>query len=96
MGWIHGSRMTQTYVHLSDREQDKTILKAYGIEVQDDTPIESDRPLNCPSCNEPNDWIARFCWKCGMILDKPLSDRKLQEETKVIGEHVRHIPGSGS
>lgn len=88
MGWIHGSRMTQTYVHLSGRDQDKAILKAYGIEVQDDAPIESERPLNCPRCNEPNDRIARFCWKCGMILDKTLSDKKLQEEARVIEESV--------
>ena len=88
MGWIHGSRMTQTYVHLSGRDQDRAILKAYGIEVQDDAPIESERPLNCPRCNEPNDKIARFCWKCGMILDKTLSVRKLKEEAKVIEESV--------
>lgn len=92
MGWIHGSRMTQTYVHLSGRDQDKAILKAYGIEVQDDVLIEAERPLNCPRCNEPNDKIARFCWKCGMILDKTLSDKKLKEEARVIEESVINSP----
>lgn len=38
MGWIHDSRMTQTYVHLSGRDQDNAILKAYGIDVKDEGP----------------------------------------------------------
>ncbi|WMT43656.1 MAG: hypothetical protein RE469_05450 [Cuniculiplasma divulgatum] len=36
MGRVHGSSMTQTYVHLSGRDQDNAILKAYGIEVKDE------------------------------------------------------------
>ena len=27
---------------------------------------------------------ARFCWKCGMILDKSLTEGKLKEEAKQI------------
>lgn len=84
MGWIHGSRMTQTYVHLSGRDQDNAILKAYGIEVKDEGHIESERPSACPRCNEPNDKNARFCWKCGMILDKTLTEKKLSEEAREI------------
>jgi integrase len=84
MGWVHGSRMTQTYVHLSGRDQDKAILKAYGIEVKEEKPIESERPSSCPRCREPNDPKARFCWKCGMILDHSLTEKKLKEEAKEI------------
>ncbi len=84
MGWVHGSRMTQTYVHLSGSDQDNAILKAYGIEVKEEKPIESQRPSPCPRCKEPNDPKARFCWKCGMILDKTLTEKKLKEEAKEI------------
>ncbi len=31
MGWVHGSRQTRTYIHLSMRDHDNAILKAYGI-----------------------------------------------------------------
>ena len=55
MGWVHGSRMTQTYVHLSGRDQDIAILKAYGIAVKKEKPIESQKPSLCPRCKEPND-----------------------------------------
>ena len=88
MGWVHGSKMTQTYVHLSGRDQDNAILKAYGIQVKDKKPIESQRPLLCPRCKEPNDPKARFCWKCGMILDKSLTEKKLKDEAKQIEDTI--------
>ncbi|MDS0257132.1 tyrosine-type recombinase/integrase [Thermoplasmatales archaeon AK] len=88
MGWVHGSRMTQTYVHLSGRDQDRAILKAYGIELKDEKPIEEQKPVVCPRCKEPNDPKARFCWKCGMILDKTLTEQKLKEEAKQIEDTI--------
>ena len=84
MGWLHGSRMTQTYVYLSGRDQDVAILKAYGIAVKEEKPIESQKPSLCPRCREPNDPKARFCWKCGMILDRSLTEKKLKDEAKQI------------
>ena len=84
MGWVHGSRMTQTYVHLSGRDQDNAILRAYGIEIKEENPIETQKPSPCPRCKEPNDSKARFCWKCEMILDKSLTEGKLKEEAKQI------------
>lgn len=84
MGWVHGSRMTQTYVHLSGRDQDNAILKAYGIKVPEEGAIETERPAKCPRCAEPNNDTARFCWKCGMILDRELTENKLQDEAREI------------
>lgn len=88
MGWVHGSKMTQTYVHLSGRDQDTAILKAYGIAVEDEGSIAAERPSACPRCGEPNDRGARFCWKCGMILDKTLTDEKLKEEAEKVEKSV--------
>lgn len=51
-GWVHGSRMTQTYVHLSGQDQDNAILRAYGIEIKEDNPIETQRPSLCQRCME--------------------------------------------
>ncbi|MEM4067454.1 MAG: tyrosine-type recombinase/integrase [Candidatus Micrarchaeaceae archaeon] len=84
MGWAHGSKMSQTYVHLSMRDQDRAILKAYGIDLKEERNIEKEQPLKCPRCGEPNDKVNRFCWKCGMILDKTLTEKKLMEEMKEI------------
>lgn len=88
MGRVHGSKRTKTYVHLSGRDQDNAILKAYGIELNEEYPIETDRPNHCPICNEPNGKNARFCWNCGMILDKKLIERKLTDGVNLIENSV--------
>ena len=46
MEWVHGSQMTAIYVHLSGRDQDDAILKAYGIDVKEDKIIE-EKPKKC-------------------------------------------------
>ncbi|MEM3191983.1 MAG: hypothetical protein QXZ17_11055 [Nitrososphaerota archaeon] len=84
MEWIHGSKMSQTYVHLSMRDQDRAILKVYGIEVKKERNIETEQSVECPRCEEPNDKVNKFYWKCGMILDKTLTEKKLMEEAKEI------------
>ena len=53
MGWIPGTKQMATYVHLSGKQTDKAILKAYGIEVQDNGTSEP-MPVKCPRCGEAN------------------------------------------
>jgi len=61
--------MCQTYVHLSGRNLDDTLLKAYGISV-DNTPKEKElTPIHCPRCSTVNGATAKFCYKCGAALD---------------------------
>jgi len=54
MGWVHGSKQTRTYVHLSLRDQDNAILKAYGIKVPEDETIKEDKPKESPRCHTLN------------------------------------------
>lgn len=91
MGWVHGSKMTRTYVHLSARDQDNAILKAYGIEIEEEK-LEVVKPLNCPRCNEPNDPKARFCWKCGMSLDRKAIEGLESIEKTVLQSSVVEDP----
>jgi hypothetical protein len=83
--WI---RQTRTYVHLSGKEQDNAILKAYGIEVQDNDVMMEARPKPCPRCNEPNDTMARFCWKCGMLLDTSVTEEMIRKGATKIEKEV--------
>ncbi|MEM3676454.1 MAG: zinc ribbon domain-containing protein, partial [Thermoplasmataceae archaeon] len=77
--------MTRVYIHDNSKETDKAILKAYGIEVDEyNAIIQESKPLKCLRCSEPNDPKARFCWKCGMILDKTLTEKKLKDEAMEI------------
>jgi integrase len=69
MGWVHGSKQTRTYVHLSLRDQDNAILKAYGIKVNEDETIKEDRPKECPRCHALNPSDAQYCRNCWMPFD---------------------------
>ena len=69
MGWVHGSRQTKTYVHLSMRDQDSAILRAYGIKVDEDKTIREERPKECPRCHQLNPSDAKYCRNCWMPFD---------------------------
>ena len=72
MGWVHGSRMTQTYVHLSGRDQDNAILKAYGISTKEEV-ITDAKPKKCLRCNELNPSNARYCHNCWLPFDEAMA-----------------------
>ena len=92
MGWVHGSKQTKTYVHLSLRDQDNAILKAYGIEVKDDRKIEEQRPTECSRCHKLNPSNSLYCNTCGMPLDVKtaieLDEKKREVESRLIGSSV--------
>ena len=85
MGWVHGSQMTRVYVHENRKDTDRAVLKAYGIEVEEEgDTIKQDVPVKCPRCFEANDSNARFCWKCGEVLNRKEAEQFHQKEMKTI------------
>ena len=67
MGWVPGTKQMATYVHLSGKQTDTAILKAYGVEVQDEG-ISEPMPIKCPRCGEPNPSESSYCRKCWLPL----------------------------
>ena len=68
MGWVHGSSMTRTYVHLSGKDMDRIILRAYGVEVREDAEA-LDNPLGkCIWCGAMNPLKSKYCLRCGMEI----------------------------
>ena len=65
-GWVQGSDMAATYVHLSGRDVDKSILKAHGIIVEEDN--NNPKVQQCPRCKAVNGPEALFCFKCGAAM----------------------------
>ena len=59
MGWVHGSKQSATYVHLSGKQQQKAILKAYGL-IDETEKIETDLKT-CPSCSNQIDAKGEYC-----------------------------------
>lgn len=73
MGWTHGSKMTQTYVHFSRADLDKAVLKAYGIEIPDSNNGTGETlPRKCERCSMINETDSKFCKRCGLPLDREI------------------------
>ena len=68
-GWVQGSDMPRTYVHLSGRDLDTAVLKLAGIQVQEEEGGEAFKAKTCPRCKEKNAPSDRFCKRCGSPLD---------------------------
>jgi integrase len=69
-GWVQGSDMAATYVHLSGRDVDNAFLKLHGL-----VPIENGQEEKmalriCQRCKERNSPSSKFCTKCGLPLDE--------------------------
>jgi integrase/ribosomal protein L40E len=80
MGWIHGSKMSATYVHLSAEAQKSAILKAYGLE-KEDTVIQARKPIKCARCGTENLSDAVYCRQCWLPLTTKASlDLKEKED----------------
>ena len=68
-GWVQGSDMPRTYVHLSGRDLDTAVLKLAGIQVEEEKSGEEFKPKTCPRCGEKNAPSDKFCKRCGSPLD---------------------------
>ncbi len=67
-GWVQGSNMPATYVHLSGRDTDEAVLRAAG--VKNIKAAEKGKILRtCPRCRSVNTSESQFCKACGMPMD---------------------------
>ncbi len=68
-GWTKGSDMPEVYVHLSGRDVDRTLLRHYGIVVEEEkVPSEALKPVHCPRCGFENPASFEYCGRCSMLL----------------------------
>jgi site-specific recombinase XerD/ribosomal protein L40E len=77
-GWTQGSDMASTYVHLSGRDVDSSLLQMYSLK---DVPVQKEVKLDiriCSRCKEKNSPTQSFCGKCG----NPFDDRLLLDPNK--------------
>jgi site-specific recombinase XerD len=69
LGWVRGSDMPATYVHLSGRDVDEAILKLRGLQSKEEKIESTLAPKKCPRCTLTNKATGKFCSRCGAILD---------------------------
>jgi len=68
-GWVQGSDMPSTYVHLSGRDVDSALLKICGLKKEEKQRIEELSPKKCHRCEKMNPPTGKFCLKCGAPLN---------------------------
>lgn len=85
MGWVKGSDMPATYVHLSGRDLDEAILDMRGMKPKEEKIESTLAPKNCPRCELTNKATSKFCSHCGGILDIQTAVT-MQEEIKKMDE----------
>lgn len=81
-GWVQGSDMPAVYVHLSGRDIEGAIKRVYGLEEEEED--KKLHPTKCPRCGELNVPNAKFCHKCGLLLDEKERLKVQLEESEVM------------
>ena len=81
-GWVQGSGMPATYVHLSGRDMDSSYAKIHGIEEDVEPEISRLSPEKCPRCRVSVAPGTIYCYQCGMALsvDEALAIMKDEQE----------------
>jgi len=84
-GWSMTSKMPQVYIHYFGTESSTSLLKAYGIEKEDNLNQMITRiPKPCPNCMEPNKKDAKFCIKCKIVLSyDSYSEVRIEDKQKI-------------
>lgn len=68
-GWSQDSRMPSVYIHMSGRDSDDAVKRAYGkqIKIEDSkSPLE---PKVCSYCSTSNGHDFKYCSKCARALN---------------------------
>lgn len=99
-GWAQGSNMPSTYVHMSGRELDGTILALNGIKDPENKKHEFQlQPKTCPRCDSINSYDSKYCHKCAGILDVKeavMLEEKRQEEANLQKQEAKMRQDSDS
>jgi integrase/recombinase XerD len=80
-GWVPDSKMLSEYSHLISNDVNEAILAMHGIKT-DEQKESLLKPRQCPRCQTINAKDARFCHKCGGVLDVNTAI-ELEEERKI-------------
>ena len=85
-GWIQGSKMPATYVHMSGKNLDDAILQMNGLQKKEDEEETRLQPKICPRCNTINSHDTKYCNKCGGVVDLKEAmemDERFKKETRL-------------
>ena len=81
-GWVQGNEMPRNYVHLSGRDVDEAILRAYGL-IKSGESFKPSVPIRCVRCTTLNPFDAKMCYRCGFAIDETVAFRQDAEFQKL-------------
>jgi integrase/recombinase XerD len=85
-GWVQGSDMPSTYVHLSGRDVDTALLKTHGIIVDsNETHSAILTTITCPRCKQKTGPESQFCPSCGLAMSISTALKLEDERAKYDG-----------
>ena len=90
-GWVADSKMLAEYSHLISSDVNNAILEIHGIKTSESRESLL-KPKQCPRCSTINAKDARFCQKCGGILDVDTAlelDEQRSKGDKLMAELVK-------
>ena len=93
MGWSRDSKMVARYTHTTDRDYEDGYLRLCG--VVPDRPGSAENSLawrQCPNCKENNSAHAKFCDRCGSVLDLETA-MKLKQADELPAQVLQEILG---
>lgn len=84
LGWTPNSGMAGTYVHLTGKDIDPSILRMHGID-QGPAPRDMMKPQKCPRCGEFQAGKGDYCGRCGFPISagaiaKMEDDRRKEQD----------------
>src|SRR5208283_3967557 len=93
IGWGNqGTKMLQTYTHITNGDIDAELSRLYGIEPENSNDDHAMYPRQCPRCAVTNAPTANYCASCGVPLI-PDAKVSIDELTTEIEAHplYQHI-----
>lgn len=68
-GWVQGSNMPSTYVHMSGKQIDDAIMKMNGfMDKVEEKPVH--KAIMCKRCDTINTSDSTYCTKCGCVVSQ--------------------------
>lgn len=79
-GWGMSSNMYNYYVSLATEDLKDKMLDCYGLPNRTKKEVEERKPKECHRCKAINGKEARFCFKCGFVLDMETAKELMKKQ----------------
>lgn len=91
LGWTPESSMASVYVHLSSKDLDNSLLKHYGVEVDEEGTTDEFAVKQCQYCKATIPEDKNICPRCHRSEDEHLAYDELKQKYESIESKLNRI-----